>query len=206
MIRYCTWTPGQRPSRDMSHHQIYRYGKIPLLSSLVLVHRVRTLGHALRHDQAMVRVVTGDFYPPIRRDTTGSAPRARSSIQQIAIDTGLPREDWYAAAQHRDQWFALGQHAAYLNEKHHWESYAHRTLARWTAPDRLTNKSLLRVAEFTAQTVIPPVPQPQCQTKTTRIIYPRTINTYDAFSSPPRITLQSPRAITVLRRPRAVPR
>ena len=202
MIRYCTWSPGQRSSRDMSHHQIYRFGKVPLLSSIVLLHRIRTLGHALRHDQALVRCVIGDFHPPIRRDTTGLAPRARSSIQQLVIDTGLQRDDWYAAAQHRDQWFALGQHAAYLNEKQCWEAYGRRTLSRWTAVPRLLTKTLLRVAEVTAQTLLPPVPLLYSHTKTARITYPHTHNAYDAFSSPPRINLQSPRApARILRRP-----
>lgn len=201
MIRYCTWSPGQRSSRDMSHHQIYRFGKVPLLSSIVLLHRIRTLGHALRHDQALVRCVIGDFYPPIRRDTTGLAPRARSSIQQLVIDTGLPRDDWYAAAQHRDQWYALGQHAAYLNEQQCWEAYGRKTLARWTAVPRLLNKTLLRIAEVTAQTLIPPVPLLYSHTKTARVTYPRTHNAYDAHSSPPRINLQSPtRPVRILRR------
>ena len=157
MLRWCCWTPG---THKWDKVECYQQGAIPLLSSLVTQLRIKTLGHAVRHDQAMLRLVTGTFYPPQRRgvpDNPNHVPRPRSTLEQLALDTGLPREDWVHAAADRTTWNAIGRHAAYNTEHRHWTTYGYERLRRWSTIKRIATRNDLRIAEVHASTRFPPI-------------------------------------------------
>ena len=158
MLRWCCWTPG---THRWDQVECYQSGAIPLLSSLVTQMRIKTLGHAIRHDQAMLRIVTGTFYPPQRypgqADNPSRVSRPRSTLQQLALDTGLARDDWVDAAADRASWNAIGRHAAYKNEHRHWTNYGTQRHYRWCTIKRIATRNDLRIAEVHATTCFPPI-------------------------------------------------
>lgn len=157
MLRWCCWTPG---THKWDQVESYQQGAIPLLSSLITQLRIKTLGHAIRHDQAMLRLVTGTFYPPQRRgipDNPDHSPRPRSTLEQLALDTGLARCDWVHAAADRTTWNAIGRHAAYNNEYRHWRTYGNNRRSRWCNITRIATRNDLRIAEVHASTRFPPI-------------------------------------------------
>ena len=159
MLRYCCWRPGLH---RLDQPESYNFGSTILLSTLVTQLRVRILGHALRHDQALLRLVDGSFYPPARHAAPAfgpTPPRPRSTLQQLALDTGIPREEWTDAAQNRKTWRAIGDHAAYLNEYRHWHTYGNLRRHRWNSITRILTRTNLRIAETHATLLLQPVDQ-----------------------------------------------
>ena len=157
MLRWCCWTPG---THKWDQVEAYQQGTVPLLSSLVTQLRVKILGHALRHDQALLRIIDGSFYHPQRRgqpDNPSRPTRTRGTLQQLALDIGLPRSDWIDAAADRTTWNAIGHHAAYNNEARHWTNYGNNRRRRWCSVTRILTRNDLRIAEVHASTRFPPI-------------------------------------------------
>ena len=126
-----------------------------MLSTLVIQQRLRIVGHGLRHDQTLRHLVGGEWMPQVhRRDVTDPTTKARprSSLQQIATETGLPQADWIDAASDRDKWRAMLQHACYKNELDHWTRYGQQRRRRWCDLTRLQHRIDLLLCEASAET------------------------------------------------------
>ena len=76
-------------------------------------------------------------------------------IQQLELDTGLPRADWIDHASRREHWRSIGDHACFKNEQRYWHSYGMSRRQRWTSPDRVQRRVDILISEVQASTLLP---------------------------------------------------
>lgn len=139
LLRYCT-------RRDRDAYYAYDNGAIPHMSSTCVYNQIMLVGHALRHDSALGRVL-------LRTERTVCHTRRltleKSLQRQITRGaTRIPREEWYHLAQDRDQWRDLARCAAWSREDDVYSALGREKRARWGDIERLRNRVWLAVLEF----------------------------------------------------------
>ena len=76
MMRYCLKTGEEE-------YDLYDQGAIAHLSSKIALHRLMTVGHAMRHDQVLGRVLLSKYPLPQKG-------RVMTLVQQLEKDFGEP--------------------------------------------------------------------------------------------------------------------
>jgi len=119
MLRYCL-----RPKAD-SLQEKYLNGSLPLASSSLVYARLRLVGHCLRHDGALSKLL----------DCSGTL--AYKSPKRLTLEKWLRRtihaevDEWLEMADNRDSWRSMARRIAADHEQQQYERYYKLCHNRW---------------------------------------------------------------------------
>jgi len=136
MLRHClrdwysdTWT-------------LYDHGHIPHLSSILASKRVALVGHALRHEQLLGKVIQStNLKRALKKGPTLTV------LRQLQRDIPYEIEDWHLYAEDRQLWNKLSRDAGARREEQIYRRLAKARYHRWTSLPRLESRVFLLIAE-----------------------------------------------------------
>jgi hypothetical protein len=133
MLKYCVRT-------SLDEYELFDAGATAHLSSRIAHRRITTVGHALRHNQALADVLMSTLPLPHKG-------RTRTLEKQLAIDIPYPREDWPLLAADRAWWRSNAARVAQDNENRILLRLLKAKQRRWRDPKRIENRVFLTLLE-----------------------------------------------------------
>ena len=129
MLRYCLGSA-------YNTLELHRGGRIPMLSSLLTLRRVNTVGHALRRDQSLSLLLKQTAKRP------GRKIGIERCIERDLSCLGPDRGDWVNVASRRDEWRAMARTVAAEHEEKVYEKLQRLQQRRHARPGRRAEVAL----------------------------------------------------------------
>jgi len=141
MLRYCVGSP-YTGGKAYNTIELHEHGRIPMLSSVMTLRRINTIGHALRRDQALSlllrhapkkigrkigieRTIVNDLKPYF-----GNKKMSNDNSKDDM------REEWRLEAKDREQWRDMARDAAARHEEEIYHQLEKRHQQRISKPAR----------------------------------------------------------------------
>ena len=142
--------------------EIFRNGQIPQLSSAIQQRRLQLVGHSLRHNDMLGRIIRSD----IMKTTDGR----RTTLCKVLRDQlGPPRDEelskpiyqfWKPAPNDRPAWRAKAKEVAEEHEDKIYEKLETNRMKRWKDVKRIDTVVHLRILEVLAELALEEQPPP----------------------------------------------